>query len=70
MVTQISTHSHSYRGFVIVTLPGHATRSQTQYQVTLSDSTGEYHSFGSEYSLQDAVTFIDSLFLNKNNHVK
>ncbi|MGA3700923.1 hypothetical protein ACPAVH_34400 [Enterobacteriaceae bacterium TYF_5] len=65
MVTQISTHSHSYRGFVIVTLPGNATRPLTQYQITLRNGADESHSFGNENSLQEAIKFIDNLFKNK-----
>lgn len=65
MVTQISTHSHSYRGFVIVTLPGNVTRPLTQYQITLRNGTDKCHSFGNENSLQEAIKFIDNLFINK-----
>lgn len=65
MVTQISTHSHSYRGFVIVTLPVNVTRPLTQYQITLRNGADECHSFGNENSLQEAIKFIDNLFINK-----
>ncbi|MDL4385807.1 hypothetical protein B9P84_18155 [Citrobacter braakii] len=61
MVTQISTHSSGYRGFVIVTLPRNARRKITQYHVTLSDGTDSCNSFGKFDALAQALSYIDCL---------
>ncbi len=56
MIKQLSTHSFSYRNFLIVMLPAKAMNPITRYHVQYNDG-----SYGLFDSMNDAVKYIDRL---------
>lgn len=55
---QVSTHSFKYRNFQIIKLPAKAINPVTRFQIQRDDN-----SFGLFDSMNDAIKYIDSLFL-------
>ncbi|CAG9412378.1 hypothetical protein [Providencia alcalifaciens] len=57
-LVQVSTHSFKYRNFQIIKLPAKAMSPVTRFHVQRDDN-----SFGLFDSMNDAIKYIDSLFL-------
>ncbi|CAG9412393.1 TPA: hypothetical protein ACS78B_002113 [Providencia alcalifaciens] len=55
---QVSTHSFKYRNFQIIKLPAKAINPVTRFHIQRDDN-----SFGLFDSINDAIKYIDSLFI-------